>query len=338
MLTPKEKPYLQGLNSYYLDLERFTEHMQGEIGSGCIYCKSISVEILIYFDESEIVRSVLQDKGQQAHFSSSLEMVEAAFSQGSFKVQVYFLDHHAIFFWGQMPTFQRAKSVLKSSEIPLPDLIFRLNQKNFSGFIDVEVINKPDSGILFFSEGKRVGGSYSWSKGGMSPSDSEYNTLLGRVQAGEGLFSFGSFILEQKGEESRASGTQQSVIEKETVEPKVQNPVYSELRPALEEFLFFFIQTIRQQINQDPLALLSDRILERSSEFSYLDPENNLFEYRNGVVKFSSDAPTEKIAHAFILCIWDVIRNNNAEEAFKFELQKMRNKQLLQALNIAVDG
>jgi hypothetical protein len=30
----------------------------------------------------------------------------------------------------------------------------------------------------------------------MSISDEDYNTLLGRVQSGEGLFTFGSFVKE----------------------------------------------------------------------------------------------------------------------------------------------
>ncbi len=38
MLIPRERPYLEGLNSYYLQLEKFIEHLQGEIGSGGVHC------------------------------------------------------------------------------------------------------------------------------------------------------------------------------------------------------------------------------------------------------------------------------------------------------------
>jgi hypothetical protein len=196
MLIPRERPYLQGLNSYYLHLEKFIEHMQGDIGSGGIHCKSPNLEMLIYFSEDEIISSLLQEKGGKATFTPSYEIARGSFYSSNFSVEVFELGANAIFFWAQMQSFQRAKSALKSTEIPLPDLIFRLRQKQFSGFIDVHLVNKQDSGILFFHEGDRVGGSYTWGRGGMSTSDDDYNTLLSRVQTGEGVFTFGSFIKE----------------------------------------------------------------------------------------------------------------------------------------------
>ena len=196
MLIPREKPCLEGLNSYYLHLERFIEHMQGEIGSGGMHCLSPGFEMMIYFNEYEVISNLLQEKGNAAYFAPSLEIARSFFYSATYAVKVYQLDAHAIFFWAQMPSFQRAKASLKSTEIPLPDLIFRLRQKQFSGFIDVELMKKNEGGTLFFNEGDRVGGSYTWGKGGMSTSDEEYNALLSRVQLNDGIFTFGSFIKE----------------------------------------------------------------------------------------------------------------------------------------------
>jgi len=196
MLIPREKPYLEGLNSYYLHLERFIEHMQGEIGAGGMHCLSSGLEMMIYFNEHEVISDLMQEKGSPASFVPSHEIARSAFYSSAYAVKVYQLDAHAIFFWAQMPSFQRAKASLKSTEIPLPDLIFRLRQKQFSGFIDVQLVKKNDGGTLFFNEGDRVGGSYSWGRGGMSTSDEDYNSLLSRVQLNEGVFTFGSFIKE----------------------------------------------------------------------------------------------------------------------------------------------
>ena len=191
---PREKPYLEGLNSYYLHLEKFIEHMQGDIGSGSLYCKAPSREMLIFFTENEIVRSLVQENGGQAAASPFSEIANVSLNQANFSVKVYQLEAHALFFWAHMPSFQRAKSVLKSTEIPLPDLVFRLSQKQFSGFIDAQVVNKTESGVLFFHEGKRIGGSYTWGKGGLSTADEDYNILLSRIQSNEGIFTFGNFI------------------------------------------------------------------------------------------------------------------------------------------------
>lgn len=194
MLIPKEKPYLEGLNSYYLHLGKFIEHLQGDIGSGGIHCLSPSSEMIVYFNEQEIISSYHQEKDGPVTVSPEGEMAHSWFLEANFAVKVYQLDDHAIFFWAQMPPVQHAKAVLKSTEILLPELVFRLKQKRFSGFIEVQLLKKAESGILFFHEGKRIGGSYSWGKGGMTTADEEYNFLLGETQTYDGVFSFGSFI------------------------------------------------------------------------------------------------------------------------------------------------
>ncbi|MCL1981393.1 MAG: hypothetical protein FWG62_10020 [Proteobacteria bacterium] len=196
MLLPREKPYLDGLNSYYLHMERFIEHLQGEIGAGGLHCQSPTQEMMVYFNEYEVISNLLQKKDQAAIFVASHEIVRSALSSAIYSVRVFQLDAHAIFFWAEMQPFQRAKASLKSTEIPLPDLIFRLKQRQFSGFIDVQLLKKNEGGTLFFSEGERVGGSYTWGKGGMSTSDEDYNSLLSRIQLNEGAFTFGTFLKE----------------------------------------------------------------------------------------------------------------------------------------------
>jgi hypothetical protein len=93
MLIPREKPYLEGLNSYYLMLDKFTEHLQGEIGSGGIYCHSISSQILIYFTEDEIVRTLLQEPGGKALFAPAYETVKTFFQTSNFRSAFFSLIH-----------------------------------------------------------------------------------------------------------------------------------------------------------------------------------------------------------------------------------------------------
>ena len=92
MLLPREKPFLTGLNSYYLDIEKFIQHLQGEIGTGCIYCTAVDQELLVYFDEYEIVRGVTQQKGEHALFSENINNVLELLEKKSFQVIIYYLD------------------------------------------------------------------------------------------------------------------------------------------------------------------------------------------------------------------------------------------------------
>ncbi|MDY7030750.1 MAG: hypothetical protein SVY10_02440 [Thermodesulfobacteriota bacterium] len=62
VIVPREKPSIQNLNSYYLDMERLVEHYQGEFDAGGIHFKSVSAEGMIFFDKDELLTAVFQNK------------------------------------------------------------------------------------------------------------------------------------------------------------------------------------------------------------------------------------------------------------------------------------
>lgn len=327
MLIPQERPYLQGLNSYYLLIDKFVEHLQGEIGSGCMYFRSSTQEILIYFDEQEILRGVVQNNTEHARLSPSLEPVLEALKQKNFRVTVYQLDPNAIFFWGQMPQFKRAKAELKSTDIQLPDLIFRLNRKKFSGFVHVRLPEKKEGALLFFNKGERVGGSYSWGNGGLDPSDVTYNYLLRSLQATPAIFAIGHFLAEEK------TTANQSTIDHRSAEV----PVYfSNLDTALEEFLAHFIRLIHKKTKSDPIVLLKQQFIYKMDEYPFLDPFKAMFDYDDGKVSFSKEAPQEKIAAAVVDCAWAVIQENRLEKKFRAVLKKWDYKTALEERDIIV--
>ncbi|MCI5211747.1 MAG: hypothetical protein D3910_23865, partial [Candidatus Electrothrix sp. ATG2] len=251
MLLPREKPFLTGLNSYYLDIEKFIQHLQGEIGSGCLYCYSADLELLVYFDEYDIVRGVTQNNGEHARVSKHLDLILEPLQEKNFQVTIYYLDPDSIFFWGQMPSFRRAHNTLTSDKVSLPDLTFRLSRKNFSGFIEVDVNGREDCAVLFFYEGQRRGGSYYWGTGGLSPSDLDYNTLLGLLQKNSGKYSLGYFIgdpLAPAAEKELGNGveTKEAPVELSNKQQKDAQPKQapSQLNRALNEFIAIFMQTV----------------------------------------------------------------------------------------------
>ncbi len=330
MLIPLEQPYLQGLNSYYLQIDKFVEHLQGEIGSGCLYFSSSSQEILIYFDEQEILRGVIQDNGASAQVSPTLEPIFKALSFKNFRVVVYQLDPNAIFFWGQMPQFKRAKKKLNSSDIQLPDLIFRLKQKIFSGFVHVRFAEKRGGALLFFHKGQRVGGSYTWGIGGLDASDRAYNDLLKELQRNKATFAIGHFLPEKQQETAKA-GTESSG------EPSSNAMLFSNLDIALEEFLGHFVKLLYRKKKTDPVILLKQQFVEKMDEYPFLDPFKAMFDYTDGQVGFSDDAPREKIAAAIVECAWNVVIDHKMEKKFRAVLKKWDYKSALEERGIVVE-
>ncbi len=330
MLIPKEKPFLTGLNSYYLYLDKFIEHLQGEIGSGCFYCRSEDKEILVYFDEQEIIRCIIQDNGELAQSSQSLEPVTQSLSRKNFLVTIYYLDPSSIFFWGQIPSFQRVKTKLKTTDISLPDLFFRLRQKKFSGFIDVNLQGHNDGGILFLHQGERRGGSYSWGTGGFSHSDDDYNRLLGLLQSNAATYDIGQFNAE-------------SVIKSESAREKssivVENRDYfSNLETALKEFIELYFEVVYKKIKTSPLVQLKQKFVDHLDEYSVLDPLKNFFElYEDGTVEFADNVPKEEIAAAIVDCTWKVVEDNKLQKKFRAAINKWAYKTALEVRGIYVE-
>jgi len=332
MIIPKEKPFIDGLNSYYLDTDKFIEHLQGEIGTGCVYFNSSGREILIYFDEMDVIRGVIQEPGQSAKVSPSMVPIFEAISQRNYLVSVTYLDPNAIFYWAQIPPFKRSKSKLSSSELPLVELMKRLVQKKVSCFLEVDFEGISESCILFFNEGEFTGASYSWGKGGLNPSRDEFKKFLNAYQSKKAVFTIGHFQPEQQQEEmdSTASTSQNGI--------SVEDQVFlSNLSTVMGEFTEMYVQTVKKKAKAEPVDLLYQRIVVRADEYPFMDPFNPSFDYADGVFSFTEDADREKTAKAVIDCAWDIVDENRLQKKFKTVLSKWTYKSSLKERDYLFD-
>lgn len=329
MLIPKEKPYLSGLNSYYLHIDKCVEHLQGEIGSGGLYCKSADQELFVFFDEQEIVRALTQKKGQLAQVSPNLDPVLRSLDQKSYQVTVYYLDANSIFFWGQMPPFKRAQKVLSSKDISLPDLVFRLRQKKFTGFIDVTLKEYEEGAILFYSKGERAGGSYGWGKGGLSPSNDDYNRLLGLLQTNYAEYRIGHF----KNIKHEAAPLQEiSPIERKRSK---ENEIFSGLDTAISGFLGLFVFVAWKKLKGEPLAHLKQQFHDAINEYPVLDPFKNYYEISDtGSFHFFDNAPREEVASAIVDITWQAVNALKLQKKFRAEIKTWTYKTVFEDMGL----
>ena len=346
MLLPREKPFLAGLNSYYLDIEKFIQHLQGEIGSGCLHCNAAAQELLVYFDEHEIVRGVMQKSGDPARESDQLAHLLAPLQKQNFQVTVYYLDPGSIFFWGQMPAFRRARHPLSSDRMSLPDLTYRLGRKEFSGFIEVDVQGREECAVLFFHEGQRSGGSYYWGSGGLHLSDADYNILLGMLQKHSGVYRLGYFIDDQlapvedadpkadreKKEKPRDMADQPD----EDGRNSLENPSPSALTEALKEFLTVFMHTVKsKKANAEPLIDLKLKFIDFAEIYPHLDPYNQLCAIEeDGTVTMAEEISAKEAAEGIIDCAWTVIEEKKLQKKFQANLQTVEHQDVFQTQGI----
>jgi hypothetical protein len=187
MLLPKEPPYLHNLHGYYLELDRLVAHLQREIGSGCILCRSAGQRQAVFFNTVEIVHCAIEQAGRAACQAVSLAELQAGFIRRPFQVSVYFLDVNAVYHWAALPPYRQRSSAVRGA-VTFDRLVERIAAKAVDGFIDL-ALPDGEGALLFFERGRRVGGSYSWGNGGLSPWQSDYDRMRAamRPQATIGL-------------------------------------------------------------------------------------------------------------------------------------------------------
>ncbi len=331
MLLPKDPPYLEGLNSFYLNFEKFIEHLQGDIGSGCVYCQAENQEILVYFDEREAIRGVIQRKGKRALISKGVGGVVQELLTRNFQIRIYYLDSASIFYWAELPHFSRNKNHVTSKEISLLDLCIRFQKMKFSGFVDITLENHEDSVLLFFNKGQRCGGSCSWGKGEISFSGDDYMRLLTSIEEADmATFDIGRFAADE------APLLQEVSLNKTSDEPNEQQ-FWSNLDTALKEILILYAMIFGQKSKNDPIVVLKQQFLDSIDEYPYLDPFANFFKLSgDGEFQFSPSVNRKEVASGIISCVWRVIFDHKLEEKFRTAVENWEYTSVLEKQGITV--
>ena len=103
VVVPKEKPAIENLNSYYLNVRKLLEHYQHAFGAGCIHFKSPSAEGVVFFDKDEILTGVYENKDGELEGEAAIEGMISAADKYNFDVNIYNIDEDKIYFWANMP-------------------------------------------------------------------------------------------------------------------------------------------------------------------------------------------------------------------------------------------
>ncbi len=316
MLLPREVPFLENLNSYYLDIDKFTQHLQGEIGAGCIYCKSSAQEILIYFNEQEIIGGILQENGEHAQASPTLEPLLAILRKSSFIVKVFQLDANAIYFWSHLDSFKRAKKLLRSSEISLFEILNRFQKMKFSGFVEVQFEDSSEGAVVFYRSGNKIGGSYFWGQGGLNTSNKNLEELLKKIEKKEATYAVSRFL----------DSPPISLLAEEIFEVEDYDDEYdAQLVLGLEEFLIIYTKVLYKKLNKDPVLLLRQSFIANTGRFPFLDPFQGQFKFTNGAVYISDSTNSFEVVKGVVHCVWEVIYALGLEKYFKLQLSSWRN-------------
>ena len=288
VIVPKEKPVIENLNSYYLDIKKLFEHYQGDLGSGAIHFKSPSSEGVIFFDKDELLTGTFKNKGGEVEGKAAIDRLSEVLVNENFAVSIYEIDPEKVYFWANIPTAEKIYKDLSTEFTDLEGLIKKMGSEKLTGYIDVSINNGKEGGLIFFSNGEISGGSYSWGEGEVNRSKEAQKLLIEKTKKSGGAFDVSRITLPNGVLTSGSRG--------------VGGERLSDVLSALEELLVIFerIVTVNKGKKADFNTMLKRKFVTKAEQFGFLDPFAAEFKYVDQKISFTGNASNEELAKGVI--------------------------------------
>jgi len=290
LVLPKQKAAFSNLNTYYLHLDRLLEHVQGEIGTGCLVFQSAVAGGVVYFDSDEVLNGYYFNRKETLHGQPAVnKLIDDKFDH-NFTVHIYALPQEQVYFWSTIPSAEIRYKDLSTEFTDLEGLLKKMRAEKLTGFIDVTLRKNDEGGLIFFSGGEVVGGSFSWQTDFSASVQAGIDTLVRKSKQNGGVFQVSSI--------PTAAGA-----------PKVPAAaVDAKVLTMLEEFLSIFETLYRSKRNRetDFNTLIRKKFVENAERFVFLDPFAAEFEYVDRRVVYNGAAQDAELANGVILSMLEL--------------------------------
>jgi hypothetical protein len=314
IIVPKEKPAVENLNSYYLDIIKLIEHYQGEIGSACVHFQAPSAEGVIFFDKDDLLNGFFRDSEGESEGKAVIDRLVEAAAGHNFAISIYEIDPEKIYFWANMPAAEKIYKDLSAEFTDLEGLIKKMGSEKLTGFIDVSIGDGKEGGLIFFDNGEIIGGSSSWKKGEMNHSKESKEILVQRTKELGGIFNVSRISLKKKGLE----------LESEDIEQEGTSNVLTMLESLLSVFERFI--TSNREIKSNFNTLLKKKFMEKADDFGFLDPFAAEFQYADQKITFTGDAGDEELVKGLTDCVKEIAEGLGLLSRLKDELRPWSDK------------
>ena len=323
MFVPKEKPVIENLNSYYLNIKKLLEHYQGEIGAGGISFKSSSAAGIIFFDHDDILNGCFEERKEKITGEEAIERLMDDESEYNFLVDIYQLPPEDVYFWSSMPTAEIKHSDLSTDFTDLQGLLKKMTAEKLTGFIDVTIGDGSEQGLVFISNGEIIGGSFSWGKGQSGGVKKDIGKLVEKTKASGGLFQVSRIPLADKESDSSDENGDAAA---------------SDVIRVLEEFLVIFetLYTSKKPKSGGFNSIIRKKFVEKAEQYAFLDPFAAEFEYADRKIRFTGHADDEELAAGVTASVQELAEELDLDDQFKQHLSSWsgKHKKILKRLGV----
>jgi hypothetical protein len=325
VVIPENKPVIENLNTYYLDIYKLLEHFQGEIGAGGVSFKSHAAAGVIFFDQHSILGGFFEDKNDTSSGADAVERLIQSGDRYNYQVAVYELAPEEVYFWASLPTAEIIYADLSTEFTDLEGLIHKMISERLTGFIDVAIGSGEERGMIFLLNGRLQGGLSFRRNEKTDLSVANQKKIVQLTKKHGGVFNVCRIPLSEMRREERALAEAGDA------------PAESVL-PMLEAFLQISENALgdKKKSGKDFNKMLKQKFVAKADRWAFLDPFAGEFEYLNREIYFSGDASDRELAAGVIFSVQELARELGQQPKWlaKLEAWLDRNAEQLERLGI----
>ncbi|MFP4158269.1 MAG: hypothetical protein ACLFQ9_00830 [Desulfobacterales bacterium] len=335
IIIPREKPVVQELNSYYLNIDKLIEHYQGELGAGAVYFRSPVAEAVLFFDEQSLINGYLEERSRSLQGKQAVDRIIKMAEGSNFVVSVFRILPERLYFWANLANSKPLYRDLTSEFTDLQGLIRKMEGERLTGYIDVE-LNNGTGGLLFFHQGQVIGGSSADDSGGSVDRSREYrDDLIERSKEHGGRFNVSKVFLEQAETSDSAPAVSEKTsgpepLKKPAVkqQPEIQGISRERVTEMLQGLLGSLESVVRKnrRIRPDFETLLNRKFVEKADKYDFLDPFLAEFRYSGGRVSYEGQAKWGELVGAVEECVYEIAKANGLLSQLRRQLDSWREQ------------
>jgi hypothetical protein len=305
VIVPRDKPFVENLNSYYLNVSRLLEHCQGELGSGAIHFKSSSAEGVIFFDKEEFLEGISENKDEKITGKAAVDSLLKSSGETNYAVNIYEIEPERIYYWSSIPAAKRIYEDLSAEFTDLDGLMKKMGVEKLTGYIEVSMSMGAESAFIFYSNGQIIGSFCSWDEGELKASKDKLNQLVEKTKKSGGTFHVSRISM------AKGKGGEQP--------KKTEDRPSTEVVTALEELLGLLeaVVSSAKTSKEEFHTLLKKSFLDRAETYNFLDPFSGEFEYSNRKIKFTGNASDKDFMEGILTAVRELADSLGLETQFQ---------------------
>jgi len=311
MILPKGEVRHQNLLTAYTDLSALLSALKSESFSGILEIEFPEKKGAIFIDSGEIVNAEIKEKSN-AETTIGPDAIQAFLTFSNQKdgvLNVYrLLPEHVALIANHLKHEVLFKE-LSTDFTRLDRLLLKLKEDNHNGFIEVLTKEKKVLGVLFVEGGDTVE-MFTTPKSGPSVFGRKSIPIFVENAVKQGaifnVYRSQSKVLEKYIKEEIKGETKEKIKE-EIKEGKVtpRGEELKELIPIFQDILSKSEKLVDEASKRRGLfhKVFKESLIEKSEEFTFLDPFVGEFEFKEGTIHFSGEAGGKEFTKGILECL-----------------------------------